>query len=225
MKKVITIVCLFVLAFTLPAAATPSTLIWIPSTDIQPADKTHFGIDNYFTEKSLQAGEATGAFTTPTYGLTWGGKNFEVGIDYVASQDKPLYFNFKYLVAGKKPTDLNVVVGVYNLGQTSATNQEVKYVLTSTTDQNGWRYTLGYGWGRKEVLGDDHNMIMAGIDKQLNDKWWVAADYQGGKSALGALSFGVGYTFAPNASVILGYNVYNDGNLKNTITTQLDINF
>jgi hypothetical protein len=223
-KKIVIMACLFVFALTLPAAATPSTLIWIPSTDIQPTGKTHFGIDNYFTVKPLN-GASTGAFTTPTYGLTWGGKNFEFGIDYVASQDKPLYFNFKYLVAGKKPTDLNVAVGVYNVGQASSTNQEIKYALTSITDNNGWRYTLGYGWGRKEVLGADHNMVLAGIDKQLNDKWWVAVDYQGGKSSMGALSFGVGYTFAPNASVILGYNIYNDRNLRNTVTTQLDINF
>jgi hypothetical protein len=222
MKNSIIITCLLVFAFTLPARATPSTLIWIPSTDIQPADKVHFGIDNYFT---VNAGDTTGAFTTPDYGLTWGFKNGEVGIDYIASQDKPLYFNFKYLLMGKAPTDLNVVAGAYNVGQTSATNQEIKYLLTSTTDKNGWRYSLGYGWGRKQALGADHNMVLAGIDKQLNGKWWVAADYQGGKSCVGALNFGVGYTFAPNASVIVGYDIYNDSNLKNTVTTQLDINF
>lgn len=225
MKKIIISICMLVFISTLPASATPSTLIWIPSTDIQPADKTHFGIDNYFTVKPLRDGATTGAFITPDYGLTWGFKNGEIGIDYIAGQDKPLYFNFKYLLAGKAPPDFNVVAGVYNVGTSPTTNQEIKYLMTSIADAHGWRYSLGYGWGRKQVLGNDHNMVLAGVDKQLNDKWWVAIDYQGGKSSVGALNFGVGYTFAPNASVIVGYDIYNDKNLKRTITTQLDINF
>jgi hypothetical protein len=225
MKKLLFVICLLVFAVASPAAATPSTAVWIPSTDIQPADKVHFGIDNYFTAKSLQAGESTGAFTTPTYGLTFGFNNGEAGIDYVAGQRDPLYFNFKFKLAGKAPSDLNVVAGVYNIGTTKTTNQEVKYILTSVTDANNWRYSLGYGVGRKDALGTDNKMLLASIDKQLNDKWWVCVDYQSGKSVLGALNIGFSYAFAPNASVLIGYDIYNDRNLKNTITTQLDINF
>jgi hypothetical protein len=84
---------------------------------------------------------------------------------------------------------------------------------------------LGYGVGRKEALGDDNKMVMAGIDKMLNDKWWAGVDYQSGDSALGALNFGVSYNFAPNTAVIFGYDIYNDSALKNTATVQLDINF
>jgi hypothetical protein len=225
MKKLVLMVCLFVLVAASPVTATPSTAVWIPSTDIQPADKIHFGVDNYFTAKPLNAGEATGAFTTPTYGLTFGFKNGEAGFDYVAGQNDPLYFNVKFRLAGKAPSDLNVVAGVYNIGTTKTTNQEVKYLLTSVTDANNWRYSLGYGVGRKEALGDDNKMVLASIDKQLNDKWWVCVDYQSGKSALGALNLGVSYAFAPNASVLIGYDIYNDRNLKKTFTTQLDINF
>lgn len=225
MKKSLVIVLLLIVAFTATASATPSSIVWIPSTDIQPGGKTHLGIDNYFTLRSLKSGESTAAFTTPIVGLTWGIRDFEFGFDYVASQDDPLYFNAKVHLLGKKATDLNVVAGVYNLGTTSATNQEVKYLLGSVSAKDGTRFSLGYGIGRKAALGSDHNMVLASIDKQLNDKWWVGLDYQGGKSALGALSFGVGYSFAPNASILLGYDIYNNKAYKNTATIQLDVNF
>ncbi|MEN6566385.1 MAG: hypothetical protein ABFC57_08790 [Veillonellales bacterium] len=70
--------------------------------------------------------------------------------------------------------------------------------MASKTASDGIRYSIGYGAGREAVLGDDNKMVLASIDKQLNDKWWAAVDYQSGKSSLGALSFGVSYNFAPN---------------------------
>ena len=225
MKKIIPIFLLLLALLTAPAAATPSSLIWIPSTDIQASDKTHLGIDNYFTVTPLKTGESTGAFTTPIIGLTWGMKNLEFGFDYVASQNDPLYFNIKGRLLGKKPTDLNLVAGVYNWGTTSATNQEVKYLLSSIATKDGTRFSFGYGIGREEALGTDNKMILLGIDKQLNDKWWVGVDYQGGQSALGALSFGVGYSITSNASLLLGYDIFNNSNYKNTVTLQLDVNF
>lgn len=225
LMKTVIVTGLLMMSFLVPVSATPSSLIWIPSTDIQTQDKTHFGIDSYFTPQPLKAGETTGAFTTPDYGLTWGYKNFEFGIDYIASQNDPVYFNAKVKLLGKKATDLNLVAGIYNVGTTSATNSEVKYVMGSVATKDGTRFTLGYGFGRQEVLGDDHNMIMAGIDKQLNDKWWVGVDYQGGKSSLGALSVGAAYNFTPNVSLLVGYSFYNNQDYKNTITTQIDINF
>ncbi len=226
MKKLLPLVLLLFISLVSPVSATPSGIIWIPSTDIQAADKTHFGIDNYFTLNPLTPGKSTGAFTTPTIGLTWGAKNFEFGFDYVASQKDPLYFNAKAKLFGKKPTDLNMVAGVYALGTTSSTNQEVKYLLGSVSTKDGTRFSLGYGIGREEALGAGHNMILASIDKQLNDKWWVGIDYQGGNSALGALSFGAAYTLAPNASILAGYNIYNNSAAyTNTVTLQLDVNF
>lgn len=225
MKKVLSLVLLIMVLVVVPVSATPSGIIWIPSTDIQASGKTHFGIDSYFTLKPLQSGESTGAFTTPAVNLTWGAKDFEFGVDYVTSQKDPFYFNAKAKLLGKKATDLNLAAGVYNLGTTSLTNQEVKYLLASIAAKDGTRFSFGYGIGRKKSLGDDYKMIMASIDKQLNDKWWVAVDYQGGKSSLGALNFGVAYNFAPNASLLLAYDIYNNKEYKNTMSLQLDINF
>ena len=55
---------------------------------------------------------------------------------------------------------------------------------------------------------------------------WAAVDYQGGDSSLGAFSFGVSWAFAPNASVIFGYDIYNNVKVagRDTFTVQLDIN-
>ena len=67
-------------------------------------------------------------------------------------------------------------------------------------------------------------MILAGIDKQINDKWWIGTDFQGGKSALGAWNVGFAYSFTPTVSVLVAYDIYNNKNLKRTWTTQLDVN-
>jgi hypothetical protein len=61
---------------------------------------------------------------------------------------------------------------------------------------------------------------------EVSDKLWAAVDYQGGDSALGALSFGLAWAFTPDTSVIFGYDVYNNDKIAgaNTCTVQLDIN-
>jgi hypothetical protein len=43
----------------------------------------------------------------------------------------------------------------------------------------------------------------------------------------GALSFGLSWAFADNVAVIFGYDIYNNEKVagKDTVTTQLDINF
>ena len=129
MKRIFLVTLIFMCSILSKVSATPSSLIWIPSTDIQASDKIHFGIDTYFTPKPMQSGESTGAFTTPDFGLTWGTGNFEFGIDYIAQQNNPVLFNIKYKFLGKKPTDLNLVAGVYNVGTSNAMNQEVKYLF------------------------------------------------------------------------------------------------
>ena len=183
LKKILPLALFLCTVFTGPALATPSSIIWIPSTDIQSSDKTHLGIDNYFTMNRLKPGESTAAFTTPIIGLPWGAKNFEFGFDYVTSQDSPFYFNAKAKLFGKKPTDLNMVVGVFNWGTTSLTNQEVKYLLGSMSTKDGARFSLGYGIGREVPAGNsalnaqapgiDHNKItveVGGLDVGLHSK-------------------------------------------------------
>ncbi|NIM04520.1 MAG: hypothetical protein GTN65_02625, partial [Armatimonadetes bacterium] len=87
------------------------------------------------------------------------------------------------------------------------------------------RLTAGYFKGRDSLLGGDDAGLLLGVDRPLNDKWWIAADYQEGKSAFGATGLGVAYAFAPNASVILGFVRFNDRSLQDMITTQIDVDF
>ncbi|HOX28522.1 MAG TPA: hypothetical protein PLQ76_05135, partial [bacterium] len=78
-KKFIKIISFAAIAFFIskPASATPSTQIWIPSTDIQKKGTFHLGIDNYFTMGT------DNTWSMPTdVGIEYGiAKGWEVGID------------------------------------------------------------------------------------------------------------------------------------------------
>ncbi|MGD0844308.1 MAG: hypothetical protein ABSA06_08075, partial [Geobacteraceae bacterium] len=50
--KIISLAMLIVVTAAGAALATPSTQIWIPSTDIQAFKTVHLGIDNYFRASS-----------------------------------------------------------------------------------------------------------------------------------------------------------------------------
>jgi hypothetical protein len=202
------------------AWATPSTLIWIPSTDIQ-ADKTfHLGIDTF----NVPSG---GSWPTD-YGVTYGfaGGKAEVGVDYFGGAEHPVYFNAKYLALTETEDLPAIALGAYNFGtESDATDYNMLYVLGAKTFGKA-RVTLGYCNGNEDTLGADENMLLAGVDGYLTEdkKWWGAVDYQSGKNAFGALSFGVSYSFAENASVLVGYDLFNDSAIDDVITVQVDIN-
>jgi hypothetical protein len=204
------------------AQGTPSTLIWIPSTDIQ-ADKTwHGGIDNY-------SAHGSGAGSITDYGLTYGflGGRAEVGADYFGGAHDPLYFNAKFRVAAENARTPAFAVGAMNWGtKKDATDYNMVYGLIAKT-LGPARLTLGYCHGNKAALGTDPNVLLAGVDGYLTKdrRWWGAVDYQGGRNAFGALNVGVSYAFTDKISVIVGYDAYNNSALRDTVTTQLDVNF
>ena len=211
------------LAGAVGAWATPSTLIWIPSTDIQ-ADRTwHLGIDSYFTPGNT--GVAPIYDIGPEYGFGKG--RAEAGIDYIAGFSSPLFFNAKYLLTPEKGSVPAVVAGAQFWGtKAGETDYDMLYVEGAKT-VGPVRLTLGYCHGKESTLGRDPDMLLAGLDATLtkDKKWWGAIDFQSGKNAFGALNAGVSYACAANTSVIVGYDWYNDPALKDTVTTQLDVNF
>src|SRR6266581_9401568 len=85
-------VLLLSLVLTGTVSATPSTTYWTPSTsDVQPFNVWHIGVDNYFrlyqTQQDIEKGQ--GAALPTDVGLTVGvlpfeKLNMEVGIDYLA---------------------------------------------------------------------------------------------------------------------------------------------
>jgi len=93
----------------------------------------------------------------------------------------------------------------------------VNYLTAGAMTSNGTRFIVGY----------EQKMIMAAIDKQLNENWWVTVGYQSGKSLLSGFNISAAYSIAPNAAVSIGYTSGNvDYELKNAIfRTQLYIQF
>jgi hypothetical protein len=223
------------------AFATPSTQIWIPSTDIQPFKKVHFGLDTYI---KTQSQDGTTEPTVTNAGLTVGVLplekiQLEIGIDYRDAGGEhtyPLLFNTKIGVPegalfSNSPA---LAIGGYDFGTKSdVTDYNIYYGLAAKTVGAFGRFSAGYYSGNKDLLLDidgekDNDGILLSWDRtmtEISDKLWAAIDYQGGDNGYGALSFGVAWKFAPNVGVIFGYDVYNESTYKPTATVQLDIDF
>lgn len=230
--------------------ATPSTQIWIPSTDIQKFKTFHLGIDNYIRTQKYNGNRGAGIYD---FGLTAGILPFkklqaEIGVDYISMGDSlyddyPIYMNLKLgipegIMFSHSPA---ISIGVYNLGiKKNLTNYNIMYGLVAETIPIIGRLSAGYYLGNNKILLDEKgNKASTGfllswdrVMSEISDKLWFAIDYQGGKNYLGALNFGLSWTFSDNVSVIFGYDIYNnskvlynskDVNVK-SFTTQLDIN-
>ncbi len=243
MKKIFSSLAVSIIALVLfsgIANATPSTQIWIPSTDIQAYKTVHFGLDSYMkTEEGV-----TDEPTVTNVGLTVGLLPFEkiqleAGIDYrdISGDHKyPLLFNAKLGVPeGAVFKDSPALaVGGYDLGtESNVTNSNLVYGLVAKTIDKIGRLSVGYYYGNDKVLLDindnkDNDGILVSWDRtisEISDKLWAAIDYQGGENVYGALSFGAAWKFAPNVGVIFGYDIYNETSYRPTATIQLDIDF
>ncbi|MBF0501425.1 MAG: hypothetical protein HQM09_14895 [Candidatus Riflebacteria bacterium] len=233
------LVLCFVVLLSESVFATPSTQIWIPSTDIQPFGKTHFGYDTYIKGQKQPNGNLEPTVTN--MGLTFGffkdeKLRLELGMDYRdigGDHQYPIYFNTKlgYAENALATNSPAIAIGAFDLGlKHGLTDYNVYYFLMAKTFGNTGRFSAGYYGGNKDLLLDagghrDNTGFLVSWDKNLSDKWWGAIDYQSGKNSYGALSFGVSYKFASNTSVIFGYDIWNESLYKPTFTVQLDIDF
>ena len=231
--------------------STPSTQIWIPSTDFQKWKTMHLGLDNYIRTSKIDGIRGAGMFDL---GLTTGLLPFEkfqgeIGVDYLSMgdsnyDDHPIYFNAKIGL----PEDAlfkgspSLALGAYNFGlKKNLTNYNILYGEIAKTIPVLGRVSVGYYTGNDKLLVDENlkkanNGLLLSWDRtmsEISDKLWLAVDYQGGKNYLGALSFGASWAFSKNVSVIFGYDIYNNKNAyyntdnqnANTFTAQVDINF
>jgi PPE-repeat protein len=234
--KIITLAMTLTMAATGIALATPSTQIWIPSTDVRDFKQIHLDVDNYIrtsTSKGTNAYDlGLGVGVLPFEKL-----KLEIGADYLvygagSTVDAyPLSFNAKLgtpegsLFKGSPA----LAVGGFGIGtKKNLTNANVVYGLAAETLPVVGRISAGYFNGNKDVLGKDNDGVLLSVDRtisEISDKLWAAVDYQGGDSSLGALSFGVAWAFTPSVSLIVGYDIFNAAGSANTFTTQLDINF
>jgi hypothetical protein len=251
MKKLFLIFLVLVSIASQLVYSTPSTQIWILSTDFQKWKTMHLGLDNYIRTSNINGVRGAGIFDA---GLTTGLLPFEkfqgeIGVDYLYMGDSnydnhPVYFNAKIGL----PEDAlfkgfpAVAFGAYNFGlKKDLTNYNIVYGLIAKTIPVLGRLSVGYYTGNDKLLVDENlkkanNGILISWDRtmtEISDKLWFAVDYQGGENYLGALSFGASWAFSKNVSVIFGYDIYNNKKAyyntsnqnANTFTAQVDINF
>jgi len=231
--------------------STPSTQIWIPSTDFQKWKTMHLGLDNYLRTSNINGIRGAGMFDG---GLTTGLLPFEkfqgeIGVDYLYMGDSnydnfPVYFNAKigFPEGALFKSSPALALGAYNIGlKKNLTNYNIVYGVIAETIPILGRVSAGYYTGNDKVLVDENlkkanSGILLSWDRtitEISDKLWLAVDYQGGKNYLGALSFGASWAFSKNVSVIFGYDIYNNKKAyyntnnqnANTFTAQVDINF
>jgi hypothetical protein len=169
----------------------------------------------------------------------------ETGFDYKKGlgsslDSNPWYFHFKFGV----PEDAYFknmpafAIGAYDMGtRNHRTNYNVWYFKAGKTVSLGkfnlGRFSAGYFNGNGRLLRDKNGLRdnagpMLAWERtmsEISDKLWLCVDYQGTQSSYGALNAGFAWKFTNSVSAILGYDIYNNRNLTDTITFQLDIDF
>ena len=251
MKKIIVIAIVLFIISCKVSFSTPSTQIWIPSTDFQKWKTLHLGIDNYLRTEKINGIRGAGM---TDLGLTTGLLPFEkfqgeIGVDFLYMgdanyDDHPIYLHAKLGL----PEDVlfknspAFAFGAFNFGlKKNLTDYNILYGVIGKTIPFIGRVTAGYYAGNEKLLVDENmkssnSGFLVSWDRtmsEISDKLWLAVDYQGGRSYLGALNLGVSWAFSKNVSVILGYDIYNNKNAyyntsnqnANSFTVQVDINF
>ena len=228
----ITRICrVFAAALTLvrvgAVSATPSTQIFIPSTDVQKFGTVHLNIDSFSRIRSEPNDTRLPPLVVigPTVGvLPFEKIQGELGLDLMfqgngALDRHPLYFHGKVgtpegSMFKRSPA---IAVGVFNVGyKPGLTNQNVAYGLAAETFPIVGRFSGGYYYGNRDILRNENGSPanrgpLASWDRtmsEINDKLWLAVDYQGGDNLLGSINAGASWSFSNNVSVILGYDHY-----------------
>jgi hypothetical protein len=251
MKKLLLIAILMHVLTGELLLSTPSTQIWIPSTDFQGFGKLHLGFDNFLRLKNINDTRGGTIFCA---GITSGFLPFkklqgEAGIDYYTMSDgvydeHPWLFNIKLgmpEVALFKNSPA-IVFGVYNIGLgKKLTTYNMYYGLIAKTIPVIGRISAGYYIGNKSVLLDENGNasnkgLLLSWDRtmsEISDKLWMAIDYQGGRNSYGVLNLGFSWAFSKNVSVLTAYDIWNNNKVlynshdfnANSFTVQVDINF
>lgn len=240
----LSVACL-TLGGTSPAAATASTHIWAPSTDVQAFNVWHTTTDVYLAAEQ----DASGGRVPPVtnLGLTVGllpfsKLNLEVGLDHKAGlgalDDYPIYGNLKLGIPegalGKGSPAF--ALGIFDLGtQAGLTDDNVAYLKVAETFAFGgvsWgRFSLGCFSGNEDLLLDsqgasDNQGILAAWERvcpEVSEKLWVCVEYVGTESAYGTLNVGASWKCSDNVALLVGYDGFNNDELVDTATVQIDI--
>jgi hypothetical protein len=73
--------------------------------------------------------------------------------------------------------------------------------------------------------GDNYGLLAAWerTCPEISERLWVCVEYMGGGSAYGTLNFGTSWKCAANVFLLVGYDRYNNDDLVETATVQIDI--
>lgn len=231
------------------AWATPSNIIRMPSSDVQPYATFHLGIDNNTT--MFVPADNGGYALPPTYGLTVGLLSLplievEAGLDIREPTDKPITWNAKISMpeGAEAPGMPAITFGVYDMGTADGENDyNILYAHIAKTISFLGRFTFGYFVGNASHLiksngQKDSNALMMSFDRrmpEINDRLWFGIDYMGTRTDYGSVNFGFSWSFSEQASLLLGYIRYNDEyeawngstfiGRKNLVTLQADFDF
>ncbi|MDP2921108.1 MAG: hypothetical protein Q8O12_01880 [Candidatus Omnitrophota bacterium] len=226
--------------------ATPSTHIWSPSTDVQPYKKWHLTSDFYVPTESNSTG--TRPDTITNLGVTVGilpfeKLNLEAGFDHKSGygdlDDYPWYFNTKLGIPENAYGELfpALAVGIYDVGtKENKTASNIVYAKAAKTFSAGGlslgRVSLGGFEGDGDILThsgkEDNKGLLFAWERampEISDKLWLCLEYQGTRSSYGCWNAGFSWKFADNVSGLFGYDFYNDRDLADTYTVQIDIDF
>lgn len=227
------------------AHATASTHIWAPSTDVQAFNVWHITADMYLAAENDAAGNRIPAITN--IGLTVGVLplkriNMEIGVDHKsglgALDNYPMYGNLKIgvpenAIANRFPA---LAAGVFDVGtEGDLTGYDVVYGKVAKTlsvgDVSFGRLSAGYFTGNEKLLLDskgekDNSGLLAAWERtvtEVSDKLWVCVEYMGTESVYGSFNVGASWKVADNVSVLGGYEIFNNDDLIDTATLQVDI--
>lgn len=181
MTKIVTLAMTLLITASGVALATPSTQIWIPSTDIQAYKTFHLGIDNYI-RASGKSGSGASTRDTNVYDigpevgiLPFEKVQMEVGFDFYsnsleANDNHPINGNFKIGTPEDSICKFSpaIAVGMYNIGPNQGngnapavlSGQNIAYVLAARTlpvigpVPSLGRISAGYYRGAKTALVD-----------------------------------------------------------------------
>ena len=145
---------------------------------------------------------------------------YNVGPDFddVGGIGQPAAINYNviYGVVGKTIRHIGrVSAGPYfAINKSALVSQATAFGSTAAVDDLGWMVAIDHGMLPKKDGDSEYNRMV------------LAADYQSGNNALGAVGGGVYWYFTPNVSLLVGPTVFNDSNINGRwkMSTQLDIN-
>jgi len=181
-------------AFSGMAYATPSTQIWIPSTDIQPFGVFHLNIDSYFRASGTPMAPPVGQYGV---GVATRDANFyDVGptIGILPFEKIQMEVGFDYLTNANDPNDNRPFSGNFKLG---------------TPEDSLFTYSPALAFGMYNIGKNPGNGNAPGVTSGQNILYFLAArtlPAMGPVPSLGRVS--AGYYYGAKSALVAPMNAY-----------------